>query len=600
MLMKSKLHKLVIVLSALLLLPIMVQAQRDRDLTYRYYSLAENRSFAHWSYALEIGGNIFDGDIREDYPQLIPSAKLHPTVGGKLERSFNPVFGLGLQYMYIPYKAEPKDIPYKLTGTAHEANIFLSVSMLNLFYQTRKQRWNIYGTIGWGFSFYSAQTINTITGEYRPALDNSGNPTGHVMKLDDGQGYVIPVGLHVEYNINRTFALGLNGEYRMHNKDNYEGSPLNIRKGNSNDAFSVVTLSFRHKLFFGKDREMHTRTATYAELIPMKDNRKDIEDLEDEIDELRDMIEGIKAAESCCKEAMNKITDLEDAMKKIADLEDQLAQRPETIIIREERVPQELKPDPKPVIEVDAQERIQKAFDLALRGIQFETDKAVIKTVSYPILDNVVSIMREHPDFELDIIGHTDNVGSAPYNLNLSNRRANSVRQYLIDRGINASRLTADGKGLTKPIATNTTAEGRQQNRRVEFVVRIGDEIIYSTDKDLYSEDGYEDEDEYESQSQTSRSTVEISDFNPDDYEMTYVVVAKGTRLALFSTQNYGSYMFWPYIYLANQDVLSPDPNALVIGTKLRIPKLPAEMIDVNNPDAVERVNEIRDQLLGE
>jgi len=594
--MKSKLHKFLIALSVILLLPMLVQAQRDRDLTYRYYSLAENRSFAHWSYALEIGGNIFDGDIREDHPQLIPSAKLHPTIGGKLERSFNPVFGLGLQYMYIPYKADPKDTPYKLTGTAHEGTVFASINMLNLFYQTRKQRWNIYGTIGWGFSFYSAETIDTRTGQTAPTVDNSGNVIpGSVMKLDDGRGYTIPLGLHVEYNLSRTFALGLNGEYRMHNKDNYEGSPVNIRKGNSNDAFSVVTLSFRHKLFFGKDREMHTRTATYAELIPMKDNRKDIEALEDEIDELRDMIEGIKAAESCCKEAMNKITDLEDAMKKIADLEDQLAKRPETVVIREERVPQE----PKPV-EVDAQERIRKAFDLALRGIQFETDKAVIKTVSYPILDNVVSIMKEHPDFELDIIGHTDNVGSAPYNLNLSNRRANSVRQYLIDRGINASRLTADGKGLTKPIATNTTAEGRQQNRRVEFVVRIGDEIIYSTDKDLFSEDGYEDGYESQSQTRTSRSTVVISDFDPDDYEMTYVVAAKGTRLALFSTQHYGSYMFWPYIYLANTDVLSPDPNALIVGTRIAIPKLPRAMIDENNPEAVERVNAIRDQLLGQ
>ena len=589
--MKSKLHKILIALSVILLLPMLVQAQRDRDLTYRYYSLNQDRNFAHWSYLLEIGGNVFDGDIREDHPQLIPSAKLHPTIGGRLERSFNPVFGLGLQYMYIPYKADPGNVPYRLEGTAHEGNIFASINMLNLFYQSRKQRWNIYGTVGWGLSFYSAETVwseGPNKGQPIPAVDNNGKVIdGMYMKLDDGRGYVIPLGLHVEYNISRTFALGLNGEYRMHNKDNLEGSPINIRKGNSNDAFSVLTLSLRHKLFFGKQREMHVRTSTYAEVIPMKDNKKEIAALQDDVEDLKDAIEDMQAAQACCKDATNRISDLEDAMRKIADLEDQLAKKPETIIIREEKVVKE----EKPAIEADAQERIQKAFDLALRGIQFETDKAIIKTVSYPILDNVVNIMREHPDFELDIIGHTDNVGSAPYNLNLSNRRAQSVRQYLIDRGIDASRLTADGKGLTKPIATNTTVEGRQQNRRVEFVVRRGSEIIYSTDKELFIEG--------QSQTSTSRSTGEIMfGFNPADYEMTYVVASEGTRLALFSTQHYGSYMFWPYIYLANRNVLKPDPNALLVGTKIGIPKLPAEMIDTNNPEAVERVNQIRDQLL--
>ena len=571
MFMKSKLYKFLIILSVTLLcLPTLAQAQRD--LTYRYYSLAEDRSFAHWSYSLNIGGTIFDGDILEEYDQLVPSTKFKPTIGGTLERSFNPVFGFGLQYKYIPYKADPKNTSYRLEGTAHEATAFMSVNLLNLFYQTRKQRWSIYGNVGWGLSFYEAELINTTTGQTMP----DPNVTSGVMKLTDGMGYVIPLGLQVECNISRTFALGLSAEYRMHSKDNYEGSPANVRKGNSNDAFTVVSLGIRHKLHFGKEKGKHTRTSTYAELIPMKDNRKEIEALEEQIEELKDMIKAMPSAEACCKSAMDKISDLE------------------TMLIERTKVQPAVQPvERKQKPTDDSQEKIKKAFNLALRGVQFETDKAIIKTVSYSILDNIAEIMHENPAFELDIVGHTDNVGSAEYNLDLSERRAYAVRQYLINKRIDGSRLTSAGEGLTKPIATNATAEGRTQNRRVEFVVRQGDEIIYSTDKDLF--------DEEEDSAGTSRTTGEILfDFDPADYEMTDVVAAKGTRLALFSTQHYGSYMFWPYIYLANMDVLSPDPNALVVGTKLAIPKLPAEMIDVDNPEAVERVNQIKEQLLGQ
>jgi OOP family OmpA-OmpF porin len=81
--------------------------------------------------------------------------------------------------------------------------------------------------------------------------------------------------------------------------------------------------------------------------------------------------------------------------------------------------------------------------------------------------------MKAYPKTTAVIEGHTDNVGSAEYNQKLSQARANSVRQYLIDNfGIKASRLSAIGYGLTKPIASNDTEEGRQKNRRVQVVVK--------------------------------------------------------------------------------------------------------------------------------
>lgn len=115
----------------------------------------------------------------------------------------------------------------------------------------------------------------------------------------------------------------------------------------------------------------------------------------------------------------------------------------------------------------------QKVFDQALKGIQFETSKAVIKSVSFPILDNVAQIMKDNPSYNLDINGHTDAQGDDAKNMTLSQDRAASVRQYLITKGVEASRMNSYGFGETQPKATNDTPEGRTENRRVEFKVRF-------------------------------------------------------------------------------------------------------------------------------
>jgi len=114
-----------------------------------------------------------------------------------------------------------------------------------------------------------------------------------------------------------------------------------------------------------------------------------------------------------------------------------------------------------------------KVFDQALKGIQFETSKAVIKNGSFPILDNVAKIMVDNPSYNLDINGHTDSQGDDDKNMTLSQERAASVKQYLIDKGIAASRMKSYGFGETQPKATNDTSEGRAENRRVEFKVRF-------------------------------------------------------------------------------------------------------------------------------
>ncbi len=109
------------------------------------------------------------------------------------------------------------------------------------------------------------------------------------------------------------------------------------------------------------------------------------------------------------------------------------------------------------------------SFNLRLE-VFFDTDSAIIKPESYPELDRAVRLMTTNDRLSGTIEGHTDSRGSDAYNLKLSQRRADSVRQYLIDKGVPASRLDAVGKGESSPIADNATAEGRAQNRRVLLV----------------------------------------------------------------------------------------------------------------------------------
>lgn len=118
---------------------------------------------------------------------------------------------------------------------------------------------------------------------------------------------------------------------------------------------------------------------------------------------------------------------------------------------------------------------VKKIFEKALQGIQFETGKTTIKKTSNSILDQVAKIMNENPTYKLAIAGHTDNVGNADKNLELSKGHAAAVKQYIVAKGVAADRMTSDGFGDTQPVADNTTTEGKAKNRRVEFKVVFED-----------------------------------------------------------------------------------------------------------------------------
>lgn len=111
-----------------------------------------------------------------------------------------------------------------------------------------------------------------------------------------------------------------------------------------------------------------------------------------------------------------------------------------------------------------------------LKPIEFETGRATIKPVSFPMLDEVLELMKDRPNLRIGVYGHTDSRGTPGGNLVLSKQRAAAVRNYLQGKGVAANRLESEGFGQTKPIADNATDEGRSKNRRVEFKILAGAE----------------------------------------------------------------------------------------------------------------------------
>ncbi len=119
-------------------------------------------------------------------------------------------------------------------------------------------------------------------------------------------------------------------------------------------------------------------------------------------------------------------------------------------------------------------EEVKEVLALAVKNIQFNSGSDVLRASSYSSLDQVVELMSNDTSFNLKLSGYTDNTGNPDSNLELSKRRANAVKNYLVQKGISGDRLSADGFGIANPVADNNTREGRAANRRVEL------EIVYN------------------------------------------------------------------------------------------------------------------------
>jgi outer membrane protein OmpA-like peptidoglycan-associated protein len=131
-------------------------------------------------------------------------------------------------------------------------------------------------------------------------------------------------------------------------------------------------------------------------------------------------------------------------------------------------------------------ERVGEGIKLVLgeNSVRFDTNKSTLTTTAKANLDKLVPVFKSYADTDIVIYGYTDSTGSAEYNLNLSQQRANSVEKYLESKGLNMSRFKMVGMGIADPIATNDTPEGRSQNRRVEFAITANEKMVQDAQKE--------------------------------------------------------------------------------------------------------------------
>lgn len=120
-------------------------------------------------------------------------------------------------------------------------------------------------------------------------------------------------------------------------------------------------------------------------------------------------------------------------------------------------------------------EALKVTFD---SGILFVTNSSTVSDASRSSLRNFATTLKNNPDTDIKVVGYTDNTGAVDYNQTLSEKRAQSVYDYLMQQGVSSDRMEYEGKGVHDPVADNTTPEGRSLNRRVEILILANEKMV--------------------------------------------------------------------------------------------------------------------------
>lgn len=301
---------------------------------------------------------------------------------------------------------------------------------------------------------------------YDPTMTDASGTTVHSKPSGDIHELAIPVGAGLKFNVAPGINIDLGYKMYFMDADNLDGTE---RYPGHKDRFSYG--------FAGLEFSLGSRSKPQLLVDnPVYDLHRT---LRAENEELRQRIMAeTQAAEDANRAKLAQVAALQeevDKMKADADgdgVSDYFDKCPGT----------------KPGVKVDGSgcpldttpRVIQQHFEVteedrrivreAIANLEFDFAKASIRPSSFPSLDRVAEILVRK-NFSLKLAGHTDNVGSADRNMQLSKDRAESVKSYLVSRGANPSRIEATGYGMTQPIASNKTAAGRQKNRRVEFTL---------------------------------------------------------------------------------------------------------------------------------
>ncbi|VBB46879.1 putative OmpA/MotB domain protein [uncultured Paludibacter sp.] len=298
-----------------------------------------------------------------------------------------------------------------VAGTTLDPSLFMSINLSNLLLPHRTNgNFNAYANFGAGVGLQMAALGNDIADA---AGEDTYNPLAYV-------------GLAIEQNLSRRVAIGLESTYRGYQKEMMGGE---MSKDRWDDALTVMA-TLRFKLGSLTD---HVRGMTMDQFYPAPPPV--VKQVENPYDDSA-LTNRLNSADKRLDDIESRLAALEQGLKDLAN---------------------------KPV---------GATVNASFQNIEFEFDSDKLTDASYPTLNEIATLLKNNPTWgKLTVKGNTDNIGPDAYNQGLSERRAETVKDYLVSQGVSESMLSTVGYGETQPIASNDTAEGRQKNRRVEFEI---------------------------------------------------------------------------------------------------------------------------------
>lgn len=416
-----------IIFSALLFLGVtgIALAQETAVKTSDVSEVGETLKVRHWSVLVKGGMHYF----RTTTQDISEKHNLNGFQAGiDLQYDFNPLFGAGIAWTYNkfnrPYMYQSAKYPAWRSHT-NNFSVFGSMNFTNLLGKYRtKQRFNFYGKAGIGV-FYLSKSNKQVWNKDRSSI-------------------MMHFGFTAEWNVSRVIAFALGFEYDYYFKNHISGfnenfnnelyAPMvNDRQFAADDVWNA-TAGIRIK--FGAKSKPHAHNVAVAEYYPQP--KPVVNNIVNNVSEV----------------------DLNPLNKKISDLEGENA----ALKNRVGKLEGDLKA-------LDA--RMKEAAERAWKNLEFDFNSSRIRRSSHSDLDFLATELIKNPNYKVCILsGHTDNVGSESYNQRLSERRAEAVKTYLVNKGVNAANIETRGYGESQPLASNDTAAGRQTNRRVVIEVK--------------------------------------------------------------------------------------------------------------------------------
>lgn len=377
--------------------------------------------------------------------------KLEHNVGysAYLKRQISPSFGLKVQYMGGKVAGKNEDaigpqIAEFETKTPWSAALSGEWTMAN-------SNWRFFNSI---IKPYFALGVGALNFE-TTIIDANGVETSK----DGSTKFYVPADFGFKFAVAKGINLDLGYQLNWANQ-NFDGQPGGTFK---NDLFSYAHAGIEIALGSGSKPALSNSNPVATV----------VHDYTAKYDEMKAERDRLVAANEELKAQMTALNDdlKDDDGDGVANKFDKCPNTPAGVKVDGSGCPlPEMKHETKVIEKIVVTEEDRKVVDEAIKNLEFDLGKSTIRSNSYPSLNSVAALLIEK-NFSLKLAGHTDNTGSMQTNMRISKERAEAVKSYLVSKGANASRIEATGYGPTQPISTNANAEGRQQNRRVEFTL---------------------------------------------------------------------------------------------------------------------------------